>query len=146
MTEFKPGDIVRISMPSGHRCVQIIHQRPGWPEVLRILGDTGDPMAEDAASIAARPTVAIVMMPLAHALERGELEGETAGQAPVPEKYRTFPIFRNAVRGKQGEILYWWMWDGDGLSYIPDPDAVDPSLPIREVTSPARLIELMSAA
>lgn len=144
MIDFEAGDIVGLTTPNGRRYVQVTHQRAGLPEVLRIVEQTGD--EADPEAIAARPTVSIVMMPLAYALERGRLEGEKIGQASVPEKYQPFPSFRNAVRGKRGEILYWWIWDGQGLSYVADPEDVDTDLPIREVTSPNRLVELISAA
>ena len=36
---------------------------------------------------------------------------------------------RSATRA--GGIVYWWVWDGEGLSVAPDTD--DANLPIREV-------------
>ena len=72
---------------------------------------------------------------------------ETAleGAKDLPEDERKFPTFRMPIRDKQGEIVYWWFWDGQGLSYSVELDAIQDSLPLREVMSSARLLQELQA-
>jgi hypothetical protein len=39
------------------------------------------------------------------------------------------------IRDKQGGIAYWWLWDGEGLSYVTELDEKTSDLPMREVMS-----------
>jgi hypothetical protein len=48
------------------------------------------------------------------------------------------------IRDKQGEIVYWWFWDGRGLSYDAELDAEQAKLPLREVMSGKRFLQLLS--
>ena len=73
------------------------------------------------------------------------LAHEKAGSAALPEDERKFPTFRMPIRDKQGEIVYWWFWDGQGLSYSVELDAIQDSLPLREVMSSARLLQELQA-
>lgn len=59
------------------------------------------------------------------------------GRAAVPDRDRTFPVFRLPIRNRVGEVLYWWVWDGEGLTVAPQGSTED--LSIREVMSFDRL-------
>ena len=48
------------------------------------------------------------------------------------------------IRDKQGEIVYWWFWDGRGLSYDVELSEEQGSLPIREVMTGSRFLELIA--
>ena len=66
------------------------------------------------------------------------------GQAEIPEDHRVFPTFRMPIRDKQGNIVYWWFWDGRGLSYDTELDAATADLPMREVLTGQRLLALLA--
>jgi hypothetical protein len=55
------------------------------------------------------------------------------------------PRFRMAVRDKAGDVLYWWLWDGDTLSVCTDPDEAERALPLREITGAERFRALLGA-
>jgi len=81
------------------------------------------------------------------ALDRLGLAHQKVGEVALPEGERHFPTFRMPIRDKQGDIVYWWFWDGHGLSYSTELDATQETLPMREVMSSARLLrELQGAA
>ena len=86
------------------------------------------------------------MIPLQTALERAGVRYANLGQAEIPEDHRVFPTFRMPIRDKQGNIVYWWFWDGRGLSYDTELDAAAANLPMREVLTGQRLITLLSDA
>ena len=50
------------------------------------------------------------------------------------------------IRDKQGNIVYWWFWDGRGLSYDTELNAAAANLPMREVMTGQRLLALLSDA
>jgi hypothetical protein len=49
------------------------------------------------------------------------------------------------VRDRQGEILYWWFWDGQGLTYASELDDVQKALPLREVMSSENFLHQLTA-
>lgn len=123
-----PGDIVSVETESGLRHVQITHLRAPYPDVLRAIEPMGSDQPED---IAKGKTAFIAMVELARALRNERVGTMLIGHATIPQEDRAFPIFRLPIRNKAGEIVYWWTWDGEGLSVA--PDAGDTNLPIREI-------------
>lgn len=124
----KPGDIVAFETASGTRHVQVTHLRAPYPDVLRAIVPNGGSAPQE---IATGRTAFIAMAELARAFAGGTEGARIVGHAPIPQEARAFPAFRLPIRNRAGEIVYWWMWDGDGLSIAPDADDTD--LPIREV-------------
>jgi hypothetical protein len=49
------------------------------------------------------------------------------------------------IRDKKGEIIYWWLWDGRGLSYDVELTEAQDALPLREVMTGKRFLELVAA-
>lgn len=124
-----PGDIVVVETDSGPRHVQITHMRAPYPDVLRAIIPTDAHQPED---IARGETAFVAMVELAGALRDETVSTKVIGHATIPKNDRAFPTFRLPIRNKAGEIVYWWTWDGEGLSVA--PDAGDMDLPIREIT------------
>ena len=67
------------------------------------------------------------------------------GTAESPQIERKFPTFRMPVRDKQGEIIYWWFWDGQGLTYSSELTERQKKLPLREVMASGRFLEHLLA-
>lgn len=129
-----PGDIVAIDTDRGIRHAQITHLRAPYPDVLRAIEPTG---ASEPADIAKGKTAFIAMVELARALRDETVSTRVIGHATIPQADRAFPTFRLPIRNKAGEIVYWWAWDGEGLSVAPEAGVTD--LPIREILPVARL-------
>lgn len=136
-----PGDIVAIETPSGTRHLQVTHARAPYPDVIRAIhpGDGTDP-----ATIAAGKTAFAAMVELSRSLAENPETTSVIGRADIPEACRNYPTFRVPIRNKAGDIVYWWTWDGEGLSVA--PPATDADMPLREIvpieTLRARLSEL----
>ena len=82
------------------------------------------------------------MVPIANLIESGSIVGSKVGTANIPQNCRAFPTFQMPIRNKQGQIVYWWFWDGDGIWYDSSPNAVkNQDFPVREVMTANMLIE-----
>lgn len=124
-----PGDILALDTGNGVRHVQITHLRAPYPDVLRAIepiNETADP-----EEIAQGKTAFTAMVELGRALSDDKVSTKVVGHATIPQECRPFPKFRLPIRNREGEIVYWWMWDGEGLSVA--PEAGDTDLPIREI-------------
>ncbi|MEW5420295.1 hypothetical protein [Amorphus sp. 3PC139-8] len=146
MYAFNPGDIVEIETSNGLAYVQVTHNHPSYPEVFRALPGLFQKRPDDFSLLAKREGVFVAMSPLRSAIERGSLSGEFCGNQPVPKSEQTFPTFKMAIRDKQGNVAYWWYWDGEGLRYEADADADNETLPAREIMSVKALVGRLAAA
>jgi hypothetical protein len=110
-----------MSTPEGLAYVQVTHTHVAYPEVVRILpGIYKDRPA--LAVLSSAKTRSVVMMPLGGALQHGKIEGARIGTAEIPAPDKKFPTFKMPIRGKKGEIVYWWLWEGEGLTYTLEDD------------------------
>ena len=121
---FRPGDIVEVQTPTGVAYVQLTHMRPPHPEILRVLPGSHAVRPDGLEALAAATDTPVLMFPLTAAVNDGRLKATLAGHAPVPPAHRDFPLFRIPIRDRSGAVLYWWHWDGNGLS-LPDPEMPD---------------------
>lgn len=135
--QFAPGDIIEIETGSGLRHVQVTHLHQAYPEVLRGFSIDGYDVG-DAAKI---PSAFKAMFPLRGALERGSLKGQKIGTTQIPAADKNFPTFTTPIHDKNGEIAYWWFWDGDSLRYDCEPAENPMDIPRREVLTTGAFIE-----
>ncbi|MBU1315793.1 MAG: hypothetical protein KJ947_21110 [Alphaproteobacteria bacterium] len=119
--QFAPGDVVEISTPAGLAYVQVTHTHVAYPEVVRILPGL-HAERPPVSAISSGKTRNVVMIPLAGALAQGKLDGVKVGTADIPGADRRFPTFKMPIRGKKGEIVYWWLWEDDGLTCTLEDD------------------------
>lgn len=147
MNSYRPGDIVEIITEKGLAYVHLTHEHDSYPPVIRLLRGIHAERPDDIADCAARTPFKIVMIPLVSALNRLGLAHRKVGERQLQADERPFPTFRMPIRDKQGEIVYWWFWDGRGLTYSSELEEKMNSLPMREVISAnAFLQELLSGA
>jgi len=123
-----PGDILAVETGNGTRHVQVTHIRAPYPDVLRAI-EPAD--AETPEAIAKGKTAFVAMVELARAMRDARLTTKVIGHGTIPTSDRGFPTFRLPIRNKAGEIIYWWTWDGEGLTVSPEAGETD--LPIREI-------------
>lgn len=144
MSRFAPGDIVEIETPRGLTYVQVTHDHPSYPQVVRALPGIY-PTPPDLDVLVRREAVFVAMVQLS---EAGGIAMRKVGSAPIAEADRRFPTFkmeiRDKIEGVRKEIAYWWFWDGDSLTYDTNPSAAMRDLPSREVLSVKRLVERLS--
>ncbi len=146
MTDLTPGDLVEIKTGKGLAYAQITHNHPSYPPVVRAIAGIKQTRPDDVAAIAQEETAFVAMIPLDGAMRHAGAPFEVIGHVEIPEDQRAFPTFRMPIRDKKGEIVYWWFWDGRGLSYDTELDAAQEKLPLREVMTGRRFLELVSGA
>ncbi len=145
MQEYRPGDIVEVETAKGLAYVQVTHSHPSYPSVVRFLGGPVKERPKNVTALAGEGRRTIAMVPLEGVLKKLKLASAKVGAVDIPYGGRKFPTFRMPVRGKQGEILYWWFWDGQGLTYATELDEVQKELPLREVMSSEKFLHQLTA-
>jgi hypothetical protein len=133
--KLNPGDIVEIETPGGNAYVQVTHNHASYPETVRVLAGRHQKRPEDFDVLVRSKSDFVAMLTLAGAMKNKRMKAEKVGSAAVPPEHKAFPTFRMPIRDKQGGIAYWWLWDGEGLSYVTELDEKTSDLPMREVMS-----------
>jgi len=143
MNDVTPGDIVEIHVGNKKAYAQITHNHSSYPPVVRAIEGLFDTRPTDLEALVSGKTRFVAMIPLAAAMAGAGATVETIGNCRVPQAHRDFPIFRMPIRNKKNEILYWWFWDGRGLSYDVELDEAQSALPLREVKTGAHFLQLL---
>lgn len=134
-----PGAVVEARTPQGLRYAQVTHRHPATGHVVRVIAGDFQERPRDLAALARHPAERVALCPMEAAIEAGALA--VIGAAPIPANAQRFPVFRLPVRDRAGNPVYWWYWDGMGLSLAP-PEGLDPDrLPLRQLTPPGQLFE-----
>lgn len=141
MTQYQPGDIIEIRTDRGLAYVHMTHHHESYPPVIRLLTGLHETRPDDLAALAAGEVRLTAMIPLDTALARLGLSHEKGGHAELPPAERRFPTFRMPIRDRQGQVVYWWFWDGQGLSHASELDETQKTLPLREVMSSERFLD-----
>ncbi|MFN3643536.1 MAG: hypothetical protein ACK4TB_11510 [Gemmobacter sp.] len=132
----RPGDIVEIATPAGLGYVQVTHLHPACGAVVRGLPGLHPARPADLAALARAPAAFVALCQLAAQAGAGCAR---VGAAPLAAGAGAFPTFRLPIRDRQGAPIYWWFWDGEGLSLVPPPGIDPEALPLREITPLAAL-------
>jgi hypothetical protein len=143
-TSLASGDVVEIETPSGLAFVQVTHHHVSYPEILRALAGPMPARPNDIEMLARLPSRFVAMFPLSDALARMGFPGRRVGAAAIPDAAKPFPTFsmpiRDKIDGIRGEIAYWWLWNGDGLTYTSAPPQEVGCLPERKVLTLDELV------
>jgi hypothetical protein len=85
------------------------------------------------------------MLPLESALRRLDWPHRVVAHVPVPPALADFPTFRTPIRDRDGNIVYWWFWDGRSLRYDATLRPGEDTLPLREVMSADQFAKRLAA-
>ncbi|WP_407496652.1 hypothetical protein [Pseudooceanicola sp. MF1-13] len=143
MQEFSPGDLVEIQIDQQLVYVLVTHDHASYPTVVRAIEGAYETRPGDLAALGKGAAAFTVMIPLQGALRKLGLQHEVVKTIDISDIAHTFPTFRMPIRDKQGNIVYWWFWDGRGLSYEVEPNEEQNAMPLREITSAERFQELL---
>lgn len=146
MPHYHPGDIIEIRTDSGLGYVHLTHEHESYPPAVRILKGIQAVRPADIASHVVRAPRTVAMIPLEQALDRLGLPHQRVGTLSLLPAERAFPTFRTPIRDKEGKIVYWWFWDGHGLTYSVDLDDDQKDFPLREVISASKLLDTLTSA
>lgn len=141
MAAFVPGDIVEIETARGLAYVQVTHDHPSYPQVVRAMPGL-HAARPDIQALSRREAAFTAMVPLAG---DGAVTLRKLAHVPVAQADRPFPRFRmeilDKIDGARDAVAYWWFWDGEGLTCDADPTPEERRLPRREVLSIGEVVE-----
>ena len=141
MTQYQPGDIIEVRTDRGLVYVHMTHHHESYPPVIRLLAGLHKTRPDDLAALVSGEVRLTAMIPLDTALARLGLSHEKGGQAELQPAEHRFPTFRMPIRDHQGQVVYWWFWDGQGLSHASELDEMQKTLPLREVMSSKQFLD-----
>lgn len=144
-TLLSPGDMVEIETGQGLAYVQVTHRHPSYPEVVRALAGHRKQQPADLEQIASGATAFTALCPMTEILKRNVLNARHVGKARLPDDARDFPTFRTPIRNRNGEVVYWWFWDGQSLRYDATPGPETFNFPLREVIGARELLQRLSS-
>ncbi|MCC5987068.1 MAG: hypothetical protein JJT95_05250 [Pararhodobacter sp.] len=133
MQALTPGDVIEIETPHGLAYLQVTHLHSVYPNVVRAISGLHQKRPDELAALAQAPTAFTGLIPIAEMLRSQALRGAHVGHAPVPEADSQFPTFSTPIRDRNGDIVYWWYWNGSALSYEVDKQPKAANRPRREV-------------
>lgn len=139
----EPGEIVEFQTEAGLRYVQVTHRHPFYPEVVRAIKGFYTKRPE-LAELGNSATAFSALCPISDILGSGNIDASAIGYAPLPEHATVFPIFRTPIRDRNGDVVYWWFWDGEGLRFDANPGPDTHNWPRREVIGSRELLTRLS--
>lgn len=120
------GGIYETDVDGGFGYFAVLALHPLYPEALRVLKGRYAQRPADLPALFGSAPAADVLAPCRSLVQNAR----RAGQLPV----QAFPRFRIPIRGRDGETLYWWIWDGETIEPA-GGDAVR-GMPTREILGP----------
>ena len=141
MPKFALGDVVEIQIDNRLVYVQITHQHASYPPVVRVAYGRFARRPADSAALFDNASAFTTMIPLESTIARLSLKSEIVSHADLQSKIQPFPTFRMPIRDKRGQTMYWWLWNGESLSYDAGNDVANSDLPLREVMSSERFLK-----
>ena len=107
------GDVIEISTPRGFAYAHFTHKHdnpPRFGALLRIFPGFYEARPQTFADLVEQRPQFMTFFPLGAACNRGVVS--IAANEAVPSHASGFPTFRSGVRGPDGTVKTWWLWDG----------------------------------
>lgn len=134
----KIGDIVEIPLPdNGTGYAQYTHKHKQYGALLRVFQVREK--VGDITELSNASHQFTSFFPLGAAVNREIVR--IAGNLPVKDEFKSFPIFRAGVANQSGVVEVWWLWDGENEERIGKLSPTQMEYPIRGVINDTLLIE-----
>lgn len=128
--------VYEVTLPTGFGYVCVLHRHPTYGDVLGVDPTVCERPSPDPTGIVHEQ---VVIFPIEAAIKAQSLSARHVGDRVVEEPP---PLcFKFAVRDKNGDPIYWWLWDGDEIKIAGDDLDLD-AMPERKVLTPQELIAL----
>lgn len=136
----KVGDIIEIRTSSGFAYAQYVLKNKLYGALLRVFSKVYPSRPKSFLKIVEHPPTFQCFFPLSAALKTGVVD--IAGNAPLPEEAKVFPIFRSGmVDPVTRKVQTWWLWDGEKEWRVGELSPEQRRLPIRGVWNDTLLVE-----
>lgn len=140
MSDLEIGAIVEIRTAKGLAYAQYTHRHPSCGEVVRLLPGLHRKRQQDFDALVQSQTSKYLLVPLKKALAGEGAPLAIVGWQALPPSEQRFPTFRMAICDRQGNVLYWWLWDGAAVWPRTELTEDEQQLPFRVVRSVEELI------
>jgi hypothetical protein len=141
MARLRIGDMVAIRTARGLAYAQYANKHEQYGPLLRVFGEIFPDGTSGLGRLAAGKPAFVCFFPLGAAVSRKIVS--IAGNEPVPEGERGFPIFRaGVVDPSTGRVSTWWLWDGKKEWRVGQLTDEQRKLPIRGVWNDTHRAEL----
>ncbi len=138
----KLGDIVEILLPNNATgYAQYTHKHKQYGALLRVFRVREK--VEELDGLSNAPHQFTTFFPLGAAVNREIVK--IAGNLPIRDEFKEFPIFRAGVANKSGIVEVWWLWDGENEERVGKLSSKQMKYPIRGVINDTLLIERICA-
>jgi hypothetical protein len=137
----KIGDIIEIPTPAGLAYAQYTHRhtaRPKFGALLRVFSGLHAIRPTSFGDIVKGPVQFSTFFPLGASCNRGIVQ--VVGSEPIPAEAQPFLTFRSGMRGADGKVAKWWLWDGAKSWPIGKLKDAQRAYPIRSVWNYALLV------
>jgi len=139
----KIGDIIEIPTRHGFAYAQFTHKHRMYGALLRVYNtiyQTKQSLDVIQSAVNSREPDFSTFFPLGAAVNRSIVS--VVGNAPIPEKQKPFPLFRDGVVDqKTRKVETWWLWDGENEWPIGELASEQKRIPIRGVWNDTLLVE-----
>lgn len=140
MKRIKIGDLVEIPTPRGLAYAQFTHRNRLMGALLRVLPGILNVRPQDLERIVREREIFVAFFPVQAALNQGIVR--LVGNYSIPQRNAPFPLFRSPLEDvRTGEIIRWWLWDGDKEWPVDQLSEQESLLPIREILNDTALVE-----
>lgn len=110
------GDIVEITTSKGLAYAQYTHEHtkpPCYGSLLRVLPGLYSQRPSDLSELIGQKEKFVTFFPLKSELKHEDTVFKIIANEALPEWAVAFPVFRNGLPDREGNVHEWWLWDGD---------------------------------
>lgn len=140
------GDIIEIATSKGLAYALYSHEHTKSPvmgSLLRVLPGLHQARPESFSGLVREKEQFCVFFPLKAAVKQGVVV--IVGHEEIPDWAATFPVFRNGLPDRDGEVHEWWLWDGEREWRAGKLLPAKSAFPDLGIANDTRLIELIEA-
>lgn len=137
------GDVIEIPLAAKQlayaQYIYYYRKEPVWGALIRVLRGIHSKRPDDLAVLVAGDDQFLTFYPAGAVVRRGVVQ--IVGQAEIPRRYRTFPLFKGCNTNFNTGKKTWWLWDGKREWCVGDLAPEHYDLPILEIITHQVLVD-----
>jgi hypothetical protein len=139
----RPGDVFEIQAADGLAYAQMTHYHADFGFLVSVLPSFHETRPKDLQAVVDQPEQFRSFYPLDAAVAAKMVH--PVGSCDMPEGRRAFPVFRNGIADRAGEVAVWWLWDGERQWRAERSTDELRHLPLEEIINHALLVERLES-
>lgn len=136
----REGDVLRITTPRGYAYAQCTHRELIHGHLIRVFPGFHDRSLTQFSELVNLPEVFSIFILWGSNVDRDVCD--IVGHETIPEKKRTFPIFKAGIVNQvTGKVDTWWLWDGKAEWKVGTLSKDEMNYPLREIWNDVLLVD-----